>query len=118
MYAIEPAAMSASITESTGIRDLMATNPITPESWLIVAAPLLPGQSARFAKALAQNELDLRIETPQIVVRPLLHRCQCLLVDTKRKRFSCRHRPVGSSPRRSGVERTRIEDGLSTLLAT
>jgi len=47
--------------------------------------------SARLLEGAAQEELDLRIEAAQIVVRPALDRLQQGRVDTKQEGFPIRH---------------------------
>ena len=45
-------------------------------------------QPTCLAKRAAQEEFDLRIETPQVVIRPSLHGFEQLRFDAKEKRLS------------------------------
>jgi len=69
---------------------------------------------ARFAQSITQNELDLRIQTAQIVIGPAVHCRERFLVDAQRERFACAHR---STVIESGVKRPGIDNRLGALLA-
>ena len=45
-------------------------------------------------KRTAQKELNLRVQTAQVIVRPALHGIEQLRVDAKQERFSVRHEAV------------------------
>ena len=56
-----------------------------------------PRRAAGPAQRLAQDELDLRVEAAQIIVRPALHRVEHGAVDPQEERLPLRHGTTGGS---------------------
>jgi hypothetical protein len=70
---------------------------------------ILPWLPASAAQGVAQDELDLRVEAAQIVVRPPLYRIQNGAVDPQEKGFPLGHGLL--------VNRAGVHDRLRRLLA-
>ncbi len=71
------------IRQVTGQGDTLRVRSLSPSRLRV--------QPSDSAKRVAQDELDLPVETSQVVVRPALERLQDVWVDPQQERFPLRH---------------------------